>query len=506
MGHDEDTLPSGPDAVARRCLDRTPNCEDAAEEEQELESLGSDDASTQAWENLKSMHDWLHSPVEQYSDRLCAAGRLQEFVASRGEDWEVNNCCIDGEGRCFFTIARSKFLSPVEERGKLHMLYHCSTGMIFCLDTKEPVARAVVLRFGRGITQSAVISLSLAAHPNSGCVLMVAKSGAEVRNGILSHGSSPLLSLATDCHPLQGDAGLTSMPVSLHDPSVGARTCRRDSVSAADQANTLPAVPRLSDTQGSSEAPSATEPAVTQEGSDDVLQRSRDSTQIRPSSLQQGTGDEAAVVGEGLVQAGRTPVTNNSGRNLQPPNHPTAVREPTHGAHHEVPDALEGGGHKGSADEHSTWWFCPCDGDPSFFFPVAECFDDDAIHNAAQSICRQFRGIASSSVCRAHFEDDGGVALREAKAAAAAARTAEIMLVAAIQTQVPGESELGLKYPSAFPVTSAGKGCASERAMRTAVLKALKEANLAASRAESVDTFCGNRASKFGGPKLEKKL
>ncbi|CDJ36850.1 uncharacterized protein EMH_0097470 [Eimeria mitis] len=107
--------------------------------------------------------------------------------------------------------------------------------------------------------------------------------------------------------------------------------------------------------------------------------------------------------------------------------------------------------------------------------------------SASMSICRQFRGIASSSVCRAHFEDDGGVALREAKAAAAAARTAEIMLVAAIQTQVPGESELGLKYPSAFPVTSAGKGCAAERAMRTAVLKALKEANLAASRAECAE-------------------
>ena len=64
------------------------------------------------------MHDWARIPTEQYPDSLFASGRLQEFIASRGENWEVNNCCIDGEGRCFFTVARSKVMSPVEERGE----------------------------------------------------------------------------------------------------------------------------------------------------------------------------------------------------------------------------------------------------------------------------------------------------------------------------------------------------------------------------------------------------
>lgn len=71
-------------------------------------------------------------------------------------------------------------------------------GMIFMLDTMAPLARAKAVYFGRGVSEDAVISLSLSAHPDSGCVLMVAKNATAVRSGIGKLSAAPLLSLVTD--------------------------------------------------------------------------------------------------------------------------------------------------------------------------------------------------------------------------------------------------------------------------------------------------------------------
>ncbi|CDJ49734.1 hypothetical protein, conserved [Eimeria brunetti] len=447
MGHAEDIPVDGSLGSSGECVANAAKCESAAQEEHELEPPGTDDASAQVWEYLKSMSD-LHSPSEQYPDSSWATGRLQEFVACRGENWEVNNCCIDGEGRCFFTMARSKFLSPVEERG-----------MIFCLDTKGPVARAVVLRFGRGITQSAVLSLSLFAHPDSGCILLVAKSAAEVRNCLLGPVISPRLSVATDCHPPQENGVTTAFCGTLRGPGVGARMNTTNSAYAVGGEDTLAAVPGLSDMQDS-EGPSAVEATVTGQG----------------------------IQGEGSGQTRRAPTMSNPGGNIHPHIDPTGSRDQPRNAHHEWQQASEAEREAASAEELSTWWFCPCDDEPSFFFPVAQWFDDAAIHDAAQSLCRQLRGSASSSVCRAYFEDNGGTALREAKAAAAAVRKAELTMTATMHANGLRDSGLGVKHPLASSVASAEReSFKAERAMRTAVYKAMKEASIAASRAERAE-------------------
>ncbi|CDI74183.1 hypothetical protein, conserved [Eimeria praecox] len=486
MGHNEDASCSGSDAIAGECVTWAPYCENAAEGEQELEYPGSDEANAQVWDHLRSMNDWMHSPAEPYPDSSSAAGRLQEFVTCRGESWEVNNCCIDGEGRCFFAMARSKFLSPVEERG-----------MIFCLDTRSPVARAVVLRFGRGVTQSAVISLSLAAHPNSGCVLMVAKSAAEVRSGILSPVFSPP-SLATDCRSQRGSSAVTAISGRTRDPEPGARMNRTNCASAVFEADTPTAVARPFGTHDSNEEPPAPEATMNGLESGDALQNSSGNEQERAFGLQDTRNEAAsdpkldsmamsAVQRGSWSQARHRPRPNNSVGNLQLPNHPIASRDQEHSAHQEGQQALEEPRDKTAPEEHSSWWFCPCDDDPSFLFPVAECFDDDAVHNAAQSICRQFRGSASSSVCRAYFEDVDGTLLREAKAAATAARTAEIMITAMMQTEERRDLELSLKNLPAPSIVSSEVSCQPERVTRAGALRLLKEADLAASRAECAE-------------------
>lgn len=75
-----------------------------------------------AEENIRQLHDRLlkcgSGAYFGVSGSIVAA-RREEFLASRGESWEVNNCCIDGEGRCFYTVAHMNALSPVQQRGKL---------------------------------------------------------------------------------------------------------------------------------------------------------------------------------------------------------------------------------------------------------------------------------------------------------------------------------------------------------------------------------------------------
>lgn len=104
----------------------------------------------------------------------------------------------------------------------------------------------------------------------------------------------------------------------------------------------------------------------------------------------------------------------------------------------------------------------------------------------AQSVCRQFRGSASTSVCRAYFGDSCGIAVQEATAAATAARAAALLSAAAAEAAVCHKME-GTSSP--FPGSSAGRGTKAsspiEHDMHGAVRKALNEATRAAARAES---------------------
>lgn len=83
----------------------------------------------------------------------------------------------------------------------------------------------------------------------------------------------------------------------------------------------------------------------------------------------------SAVQGGMRDQARHRASTNRSVGNLQPPNYPTAPREEARSAHREGQQALDEERNELVAEEHSSWWFCPCDDDPSFFYPVSECFD-----------------------------------------------------------------------------------------------------------------------------------
>lgn len=168
---------------------------------------------------------------------------------------------------------------------------HFFLGMVFCLDTKGPISRAMVVRFGRGITQSAVISLSLQAHPNCGCILMVAKSAAEVRNGLHSPDISASPSSATDCFPPRGIAVGTA--ISGRHTEGDSRMNRTSLGSAVGEADTLPPRSTVSGRHGCSEVPSASAESMTRRRSENAVHPSSDNSQARTSALQQESGDEA---------------------------------------------------------------------------------------------------------------------------------------------------------------------------------------------------------------------
>lgn len=77
--------------------------------------------------------------------------RLREFLRSQGKSWEVNNCSIDGEGRCFYTVTQIKAPSPVEQRGQTREfrpsscpdLRHCCCFFFLVSSSSRSIFRAL---------------------------------------------------------------------------------------------------------------------------------------------------------------------------------------------------------------------------------------------------------------------------------------------------------------------------------------------------------------------------
>lgn len=108
------------------------------------------------------------------------------------------------------------------------------------------------------------------------------------------------------------------------------------------------------------------------------------------------------------------------------------------------------------------------------------------MHAAAQSICRQFRGGPDTSVCRAFFWEDCGVAVHEGTAAATAAHIAELLMAAAVESAVSAERKILKCTCTSYPTGSQFKqSCCIDPDLHAAATRALSEAAVAASRAEA---------------------
>ncbi|XP_026192210.1 uncharacterized protein LOC34619767 [Cyclospora cayetanensis] len=466
------------------------------------ESVASASSRGLTWQGMRPLQPRVQSVGRTRSSAisLLVSERLEDFLTCRGENWEVNNCCIDGEGHCFFTITREKFSSPFEERG-----------MIFCLDTKGTVVRARVLRFGRGVSDDVVMGLSLTAHPSCGCILMIAKSAASVRESTLSPAVAPLVSSAVasniPCHSAT-EAGNAGEPPPADSAGLDGRG---DSADMEEGGVIAEEEVGMAGIQLTDDSLAAANPALRGQGTPDLRRRHNESLQS-PMRDQNPSGvahsDTNGDIDGGEHKGVRNHLCSLSFRELV---HPGALslrstREVTarSGAISSSDFPVSVGGAaatqssstqhtSGEAEaskglgEHTTWWFCPCDEDPTFYFPVAECIHDEAIHEAAQSICRQYRGSPSSSVCKAHFEDTTGAAVREAKAAARAAYTAERMILHSVGALARNEDESGLVVNATRLACNASKGHTHTDAdLHSVALKTLGDAVLAAARAESV--------------------
>ncbi|KAL8434757.1 hypothetical protein ACSSS7_002894 [Eimeria intestinalis] len=488
--------------------------------------------------------------LQSEKDGVRAAGgsseRLQEFLVCRGEGWEVNNCSIDGEGHCFYTVTHEKALSPLQQRGNLggtflckgryhqaysvasedsvsakrlnagspmpavqkhaqtaqgscRMAHFCSSGMVFCINTQGAVPRSRVLRFGRGVSEEAVLSLSLSAHPVVGCFLVVVKSASAVYGNVLGTASASLTSAGTDsnkesleefngseesadtrtlknswgnatteevhratrsvseCSGGSGESHVEAV-VATNEPTL---TASQHVEATRDQPDILYGHHRAS--AGTAEA----EPAADEEA---VHEQASGESQLTPTPRREDLGVYAVETASLLGSLGDRQATAAQRANTQT----------------QVGELAEGTKNERVADEHSMWWFCPCQQDPTFYFPVAEWLHDEAIHNAAQSICRQFRGSPNTSVCRAYFGEDCSVAFGEAMAASNAAYAATRLVAyaadAEVRHELEGSSSLRL-LPS--PRSSGSGFYDANHAVHLAASRALREAATAAARAES---------------------
>ncbi|OEH75544.1 hypothetical protein cyc_03005 [Cyclospora cayetanensis] len=451
------------------------------------ESVASASSRGLTWQGMRPLQPRVQSVGRTRSSAisLLVSERLEDFLTCRGENWEVNNCCIDGEGHCFFTITREKFSSPFEERG-----------MIFCLDTKGTVVRARVLRFGRGVSDDVVMGLSLTAHPSCGCILMIAKSAASVRESTLSPAVAPLVSSAVasniPCHSAT-EAGNAGEPPPADSAGLDGRG---DSADMEEGGVIAEEEVGMAGIQLTDDSLAAANPALRGQGTPDLRRRHNESLQSpmrdqNPSGVAHSdtNGDIDGghrASGYFIQERSTREVTARSGA-ISSSDFPVSVggaaATQSSSTQHTSGEAEASKG----LGEHTTWWFCPCDEDPTFYFPVAECIHDEAIHEAAQSICRQYRGSPSSSVCKAHFEDTTGAAVREAKAAARAAYTAERMILHSVGALARNEDESGLVVNATRLACNASKGHTHTDAdLHSVALKTLGDAVLAAARAESV--------------------
>ncbi|KAL8270431.1 hypothetical protein Esti_005660 [Eimeria stiedai] len=452
--------------------------------------------------------------------------RLQEFLTCRGEGWEVNNCSIDGEGHCFYTVTHEKALSPLQQRGNLLELQsvpidrsgaplfaevaatrlfsvtfagHC---MIFCIDTQGAVPRSRVLRFGRGVSEDAVLSLSLSAHPVIGCFLVVVKSASAVYGNVLSAASASSSSAGTDSskESFEGfnesedfaDARALEKPwgnvttEEVHRATSSNSECS-ESFETSDE-------PNIGAVVTSNEPLSTSSRYVEAMGNQPEIFHGPQRTSVRPAEAEP-VADEDAVHEQtsGESQPTPTPRRENSGVQAVETasvlgslgdRQATAARRAN--TQTQMGEFAEGTKKETLADEHSMWWFCPCQQDPTFYFPVAEWLHDEAIHNAAQSICRQFRGSPSTSVCRAYFGEDCSVAVGEAIAASNAAHAAAALVASAADAEVRREIEGSLPLRLLPSSRTSGSGSyQANHAVHVAASRALQRAATAAARAES---------------------
>ncbi|KAL8449330.1 hypothetical protein Emed_003211 [Eimeria media] len=465
-----------------------PVCRSPSQSAQLDESAVSRIIKRQVLQTVRQARKRLQSITDEARASDGSSERLQEFLTCRGEGWEVNNCSIDGEGHCFYTVTYEKALSPLQQRG-----------MIFCIDTQGAVPRSRILRFGRGVPEDAVLSLSLSAHPVIGCFLVVAKSASAVYGDVFGTASASSSPAGTDsnrgsfegCNESEEFADDTALekPWGNATEEEVRRATRSDSeCSEACDPSNIGAVmtsdePLATDshfvegTENQREAPGSPQQTSVRscEGEpvadgDAVHEQTSGESQPTPTPRAEDLGVHAVETASLLGSLGDRQATAARRADTQ-----TQVGESVVGTKKET-----------GADEHSTWWFCPCQQDPTFYFPVAEWLHDEPIHDAAQSICRQFRGSASTSVCRAYFGEDCSVAVGEAIAASNAAHAAAALVASAADAEVRRETEgsLSLRLLSSSHGSKSALYDASH-AVHVAASRALQEAATAAARAES---------------------
>lgn len=128
LGYEEDScFLSALDGSAPYRASRAPPNGDLATSAQLAGSPASEAAKSHIWQKLRRMQERLQpfGSAHICIDSSSVPERLQEFLSCRGRNWEVNNCCIDGEGRCFYTVAHMKATSPIQQRGKEKMQWCC---------------------------------------------------------------------------------------------------------------------------------------------------------------------------------------------------------------------------------------------------------------------------------------------------------------------------------------------------------------------------------------------
>lgn len=294
--------------------------------------------------------------------------------------------------------------------------------------------RARVLQFGRGVSEGAVLSLSLTAHPVTGCVLVVAKSAPAIRGSTLGSPALPFGPVTKDSSSGVSSESSGKRHASDHSPPlVDSGTTSGAYVEAcgsplnfANQAAT-DGSPRSSvatvDGQGvSSDHHRGTDNShsATSDVSTDVLAQfeTRDSSEddigtvmteclrsqipLPLSGICSLSGGNCPLFSRPLLYINGVSTTLCAALQAtseEPPQRPairghsseaTGVVEPLNGRQQtggQDAGTLSGRGHaeqmesQGSPDEHSTWWFCPCEEDPSFYFPVAECLSGEMKKN-----------------------------------------------------------------------------------------------------------------------------
>ncbi|KAL8454421.1 hypothetical protein Emag_001448 [Eimeria magna] len=442
-----------------------PICQSPSQSSQLDEFAVSRIIKRQVLQTVRQARKRLQSITDEVSGSSGSSERLQEFFACRGEGWEVNNCSIDGEGHCFYTVTHEKALSPLQQRGPVEtalgscrLMHFCSTGMIFCIDTQGAVPRSRILRFGRGVSEDAVLSLSLSAHPVIGCFLVVVKSASAVYGNVLGTASASSSSAGTDSneeglHESEEFTDDTTLEKPWGNDTTG-EACRSTRLisecsEASDQSNIEAVVtsneplaaashyvegtenqPEVLDSpQQTSVRPSEGEPVAVAEGDAVHEQTSRES-QPTPTPRGEHLGVHAVETASLLGSLGDRQAT--------------VARRP--GSQIQVGESVEGTKNETVADEHSMWWFCPCQQDPRFYFPVAEW-----LH------------------------------------ASNAAHAAAALVASAADTELRREKTENSLSSRLLPSThsSGSASCEADHAVHVAASRALQEAATAAARAES---------------------